>query len=568
MNEEKKIQIPHKDSWIGKEIDISKGLVIVGANGAGKTRLGCWIEQKCSLSVLRIDAQRILKMPEENNVPSNKELIRRFEGNADVKVDLQNFEFMMLLLFKDYYTEANRYIEEVKAFWDKKEMGENPDQRPYFVNTYFHILKGIWENCLPDKELIIESDKIMVKSSNSSGKYNASEMSDGERVIFYLIGQCLLYSEKSQSILIDEPENHLHKSIRSKFWDEIEAQRTDCKFIYITHDTDFAASRTKAKKIWLKSYHCTQDDKGQIISEAWDWEEIEENKDLPENLLLELLGARKPVLFVEGVYDSFDYRLYNALFPDLLIKPVSGCEVVKNAVRLLLKKYQEFYIQPFGLIDRDLLEDDKIDKLKEGSIYVLSVTEIENLICVPEILKLLNWEDEFKKKFLESSKTKKRNIKRSNFLNWLMGNDKKRDAQINKCFKQIMELNLGSFFKEIAKKEEKEAIFDKENIKEFISKNIENFYKQASDKVGKFFPEDDKNSITEEQYKKILKFYNGKDLAEKIAQELGFKGGKKELFNALIDYINESKDNRQKAIKALSPYLNGLVEAIEEKLEK
>ena len=37
-------------------------------------------------------------------------------------------------------------------------------------------------------------------------------MSDGERAIFYFIGEVLCAKENSL-IIIDEPENHLHKSI-------------------------------------------------------------------------------------------------------------------------------------------------------------------------------------------------------------------------------------------------------------------------------------------------------------------------------------------------------------------
>lgn len=46
--------------------------------------------------------------------------------------------------------------------------------------------------------------------------YNSSEMSDGERVIFYLIGQCLAVPENG-IIVIDEPELHLHKSVQIPF---------------------------------------------------------------------------------------------------------------------------------------------------------------------------------------------------------------------------------------------------------------------------------------------------------------------------------------------------------------
>src|SRR5690606_4587480 len=76
-------------------------------------------------------------------------------------------------------------------------------------------------------------------------------LSDGERVVFYLIGKCLQAPSKS-IIIVDEPEIHLHKAIMSKLWNALEQERNDCLFVYLTHDLEFAISRTAAKKIWLK----------------------------------------------------------------------------------------------------------------------------------------------------------------------------------------------------------------------------------------------------------------------------------------------------------------------------
>lgn len=114
-------------------------------------------------------------------------------------------------------------------------------------------------------------------------------MSDGERVIFYLIGQCLAARENG-ILVIDEPELHLHRVLQSRLWDAVESERADCLFVYLTHDLDFAVTRVNATKIWLKSYE----------NNRWDWHLVPENEDIPERLLLEILGSRKPILFVEG----------------------------------------------------------------------------------------------------------------------------------------------------------------------------------------------------------------------------------------------------------------------------
>ena len=107
--------------------------------------------------------------------------------------------------------------------------------------------------------------------------YKASQLSDGERVVFYLIGQAL--AVPSDGILvIDEPELHLHKSIQYPLWDRIEKVRNDCLFVYLTHDVEFAASRIGFKKLWLTDYD----------GKKWNWKELADEMELPEELLLEV----------------------------------------------------------------------------------------------------------------------------------------------------------------------------------------------------------------------------------------------------------------------------------------
>src|SRR5205823_4559802 len=120
------------------------------------------------------------------------------------------------------------------------------------------------ELILPYREIEITPGKIQTRVKNSASVYySASEMSDGERVIFYLIGQALA-APKDGIIIIDEPELHLHKSIQTWLWREIQAARPDCLFVYMTHDVEFAASLTEAKKIWLKNFN----------GHVWEWEEV------------------------------------------------------------------------------------------------------------------------------------------------------------------------------------------------------------------------------------------------------------------------------------------------------
>ena len=118
--------------------------------------------------------------------------------------------------------------------------------------------------------------------------YNSNQMSDGERAVLYLAAQVLCVPQ-NKTLIIDEPEVHLHRSIMNRLWVALEKYRPDCFFIYITHDTQFAAAHGQSDKIWIKEYDGTN----------WKLEKILDNE-LPEELLFDILGSRKNVLFVEG----------------------------------------------------------------------------------------------------------------------------------------------------------------------------------------------------------------------------------------------------------------------------
>ena len=200
-------------------------------------------------------------------------------------------------------------------------------------------------------------------------------MSDGERAAFYLIGQTLMAPENSL-IIFDEPELHIHRSIMSTLWDELEALRTACAFVVISHDLEFIASRNGSKFV-LKDY---APDKG------WTIEDVPEDSDFGEELTTLILGSRKPVLFVEGEKESLDRSLYRACFPDFTFIPKGSCQDVIHSVASMRGNPTLHRVQCAGLIDADHKSDEDKRHLEGKGIYTLPVCEIENLFLLPEVL--------------------------------------------------------------------------------------------------------------------------------------------------------------------------------------
>ena len=206
-------------------------------------------------------------------------------------------------------------------------------------------------------------------------------MSDGERVALYLISQCLL-APSGMVIIIDEPEIHLHRTIMTLLWDTIERYCQDKVFVYITHDLEFATSRKDATKIWVQAYHG---------SEMWDLQQLPKGDEIPEGLMLELLGNRKPVLFVEGEKTSYDYLLYQQVYENKYVVPAHNCTKVIE----LTKAFNNDWIKSIhrldvkGLVDRDYLSQNEMDAYAKFGIFTLNVAEVENLYLLEPVLRIV-----------------------------------------------------------------------------------------------------------------------------------------------------------------------------------
>jgi predicted ATPase len=370
----------------------SNSLIIIGANGSGKSKLGAWIEQADMENVHRVGAQRSLNFNEYIQLKSFEQAENLVFYGSDKKEQgkgprwnynnnlttmlLNDYENVLAALIAMKNKQNDDFIKDCK----KQEAENLPHNKT--PETVVDILEKIWHNVFPQRGIDFDDAKVTAsfyKVPDQKISYKGSEMSDGERVGLYLIAQCLCIPEK-KTIIIDEPEIHLHRSLMNRLWTEIEGIRKDCLFIYITHDTQFAANHRQAKKIWVKSY-----DGGS----KWDWEEIQDSS-LPEQLLLDIIGNRKKVLFVEGTAGSYDTKLYTEIYKDYYVVPCGGCSSVISYTKAMKATPQLHNIECYGIIDRDYRSDREIESLKEHGIFVVQVAEVENLFLVEELLVIVN----------------------------------------------------------------------------------------------------------------------------------------------------------------------------------
>jgi energy-coupling factor transporter ATP-binding protein EcfA2 len=360
-------------------------IVIVGANGSGKTRLGVWFENLNPERTHRTSAQKSLQFPEgirpmdvelaqeklrgkdQHGTLAARRPVLRWASSPETGL-LNDYEKLVEYLFSEHVDQQNKYAQMMS--------GQKAYHKP--PETKLLIVKRIWESVLPLRELVISASKVEAKRKGDEGKFPAKDLSDGERVIFYHIGEALSVPADGY-LIVDEPELHLHRAIQSRLWDAIESERNDCLIIYLTHDLDFAASRKTATKVWLRDY----------VNGSWDWAQVPHTDDVPEPMLLEILGSRKPILFVEGDKGSLDHFIYGKAYPEWTIIPAESCEQVIHATASFTRLKNLHSNSCKGVIDFDARAASDTDRIQKLGVEVLDFAELENVLLTEPVLRVI-----------------------------------------------------------------------------------------------------------------------------------------------------------------------------------
>lgn len=190
---------------------------------------------------------------------------------------------------------------------------------------------------------------VQVMAVRADARFSLARMSDGERSAVFLAAE-IVTAQLGSLFIIDEPEVHLHKSIAAPLIAALIAERSDCAFLICTHDLELAASFDQAKVLIVRGVTWGDEQ----IAVRWDIDILDGASALSERDRVELMGARRRLLFVEGdETNSLDFPLYELLFPKVTIVPRNGCREVKEAVTGLRANEQLHWLEAFGLVDND-----------------------------------------------------------------------------------------------------------------------------------------------------------------------------------------------------------------------
>jgi energy-coupling factor transporter ATP-binding protein EcfA2 len=530
--------LPRRDGQVGQEtVRSENNIVIVGANGSGKTRLGVWIEEQHQQHkiVHRISAQKALNIPESATLKNLQQALDDLLFGSPVQVQgiawtknnyrwgrnpanflLNDFDQLLSLLFAKTNERDRLHTQQTKEQQTYIEVAESP------IDT---IVK-IWSTLMPHRSISFVDGKVLVQKEGEAN-YHGKELSDGERVVLYLIGHCISAPDDS-IIIIDEPEVHLHKSIVSKLWDKIEGLCPNKMLIYITHDLDFAASRMDAWKIWVKSHN----GKGQ-----WEWAEVPQDAALPEALLLEVLGNRKNIIFCEGERGSLDTAVYELFYPDFHIIPRGGGDKVIEATKAFRANDSLHHLQAFGIIDSDFKEQAEIDALLAHGIHTLGVAEIENLFCVAALIRIVARHQEMEPDAAVRHVT--------DFLVEALRQEL--DVQVSSKAEKLIQYKLNCF----SKMDHSESGLQTALQRTYDSIDVHAIYSQCRELF--------EQEITNQNLDSLLLIYNRKSLPDRISHILGLTRGE---YSKLLIRLYKGAMKSEISV-ALAQYLPSLVSSTE-----
>lgn len=516
-------------------------IVVLGANGAGKTRFSSKIEElndgkyntwnkEQSLLIHRISAQKSLTINESISVfdldSATKSL---FIGNPDMHASKINYRFssnpitgllndyeqaLSLLFAKNNDQLQNAHTLDIAAY-------KAGTERPAPITTVVETATSVWNELLPHRKIDLSGNGVHVEYNGD--RYHGKEMSDGERVMLYMICQVLVLKPNS-ILIIDEPELHIHKAIVDKLWDKLEELRQDCVFVYITHDLNFALSRNTENVLWIKSYDGT----------TWDYEflNIADFSDLPNDLLYEVIGTRQKILFVEGEKNSYDHFLYQEVFRDkgYHVIPCGGCQDVVKFVKSKRAYEKLNAIDVYGIVDRDFRTEAEITALQNDGVLCLDVAEVENLFVVPELLDLMAEQLGCAEGAAQSAK---------DFIQTLFVQNKAN--QIGEAF--IKEVNHQLTLKNFS---------DKQLTPSEVKECLDTDFSEA--KIAVFYAEKQQQFDSTHTTKEILQIFNFKDLSKKIGSRFGIHGN--DYPQRVINLMKRNPNNvREQIITILSEYI-------------
>lgn len=369
------------DSTITLNVAAKRPLFLVGRNGTGKSALMNYLRQQSTTITVYLPGSRTALFDSENmsltttdrqqlfgqlanwdrqddtrwkntsgNIRNEKAIFDLVAAENSHKIDCAN----VIIEDRDPAT-TSAAIEKLQA-----------------KNSPLDKVNMILEQANIQVRMVVSGDSLMASSGGYF--YSYARMSDGERIALILIAE-VVSADEGVTFLIDEPELHLHRLIVSPLMTALIKLRSDCEFVIGTHELDLPTYIVGSRICIVRSitWAVTR------AVDYWDLDIIDDIEYLPEELVFDILGSRRRVLFTEGISNSLDVPMYSCLFPNVSIRPKGSCKDVVHAVKGVKSTVSLHRAEAYGLIDNDGMSCESIQNHQDEGVYALPFFSVESL---------------------------------------------------------------------------------------------------------------------------------------------------------------------------------------------
>ncbi|MER5264878.1 ATP-binding protein [Actinosynnema sp. NPDC002837] len=279
------------------------------------------------------------------------------------------------------------YNADLGLYYKRKERGElevnaTPPVNP--VSQYSDLLGRVLPGySIWDSEEGVPTDLHIVLPSGEVIPF--SNLSSGEKEVFFILASFLRYGIRDSLVIIDEPELHLHPELARVLVRELKRVAPGSQIWMATHNAEIIDEAGRDRV-----YYTSRNNVGNSVKIAAASDEEGWSTQL-RTLFGEAgyVGVGRTLLFSEGLAASVDRRTFTTLFPDLShalkIVPSGGVDThlrLNSAVLSLLESnvgWLRFYL----VRDRDFLTAEMAARYREkgkGRIHVLGRCQIENYL--------------------------------------------------------------------------------------------------------------------------------------------------------------------------------------------
>ncbi len=485
-------------------------VVIVGANGSGKTRFTDYLidaYRDCSVRLTALDA---LYAPEKPDLSpgSVDELYRRAVAQIPfLRNDIQTRldKALSLLVCEELQTLMSHKI----AVAD----GRADATRP-LPQTRLDLLSQAWRSIFPGNRILLNSGRVtFANTADDTAGYSSIRLSNGEKAVLYAIAVTLL-APSGSLMFVDSPGLFLHASVTSMVWTRLQELRPDCHWIFTTHDVDFLSDGGIGSDIiWVRGYDAT--------AQQWDYTMLPPDAALSDEMYVTLIGARSPVLFIEGDgKNSIDARLYPLIFRDYTVRSLGSCDKVVEATRTFNDLNQLHHLNSRGIVDRDRRDEREVAYLRRRRIFVPEVAEIENILMLEDVIRTVASRH-------GRSPQRAFSLVKRKLISMFRGDLKSQALQHTRHrVKRLMECRADGRFNDIKALEE--------HVRGIIDViRPRHIYEELCREFNRY--------VTESDYASILRVYNQKSMLvhTNVAGLCGIEGGKDAYINAIIEILKD-----------------------------